>query len=74
MKWLKRVREAMGITQDLLSQKTGIHQTTLSRIENGYRKVDKATEDKIIKCLGGKDRVDMFKRVVINNVAKKDRN
>jgi transcriptional regulator with XRE-family HTH domain len=72
MKWLKRVREAMGITQDALAKGTKIHQTTLSRIENGYREVDKTTEKLIISCLGGKERVERFKKLVLNNGEKKD--
>lgn len=67
MKWLKRVRVAMGVTQDALAKGTKIHQTTLSRIENGYKKVDKATEALIISCLGGKKKVERYKGLVASN-------
>jgi DNA-binding XRE family transcriptional regulator len=36
---IRKTRKKLGITQDELAKKTGIHRTTISKIERGWRDI-----------------------------------
>lgn len=48
---IKSVRNHLGISQEDLSMKTGISQTSISQIENGIKSPSKTTVSKICKTL-----------------------
>ena len=48
---VKQYREARGLTQDELARRTGIPSTSISRIENGGRKVTLEEAVKICEAL-----------------------
>lgn len=50
-KSIKEVREARGITQDELSQKTGLTINYISRLENGHRGISIDSLNDISKIL-----------------------
>lgn len=50
---IKELREAMGLSQDEFSEKSGVSRTVISQLENGTRKVILSeTMLKISKALG----------------------
>jgi transcriptional regulator with XRE-family HTH domain len=49
---IRQVREGLGYSQEKLSDKTGLSQTSISQIENGVKTPSKKTIDKICKVLG----------------------
>ncbi len=51
-KRIKELREAAGMTQAELSQKSGISQEHISRLENGHHDINTKTADKIAAALG----------------------
>jgi DNA-binding Xre family transcriptional regulator len=50
---LAEVRKALDVTQNTLSQRTGIKQAELSRIENNIETVQLKTLDRYVSGLGG---------------------
>ena len=50
---LAQVRKALDITQSTLSERTGIKQAELSRIENNIENVQIKTLDRYVSGLGG---------------------
>lgn len=56
---LARVREERGITQYELSQKTGIQQAVISRIENGRGNATLAVVESLARGLGATLRIDI---------------
>lgn len=50
---LSEVRKALDVTQKILSEKTGIKQAELSRIENNIETVQIKTLDRYVTGLGG---------------------
>lgn len=49
---IKKIRIEKGLTTYDLSEKTGIPQSTISKIENGKRKIEVETLEKIAEALG----------------------
>ena len=56
---LARVREERGITQYELSQKTGIQQAAISRIENGRGNATLAVVESLARGLGATLHIDI---------------
>lgn len=50
---LAQVRKALDVTQNTLSERTGIKQAELSRIENNIENVQLKTLDRYVSGLGG---------------------
>lgn len=65
---VRLIRESRGLSQEELSQKSGISQNSISRIENGIRKPRKGTLEKLAKALEVEDpnvlTADSFGRIV----------
>ncbi len=58
MRNMRETRKSLGITQDQLSDATGIPQSNLSAIENGKYNPHKATREKIEAVLGKVDWIE----------------
>ncbi len=56
---LRRLREEMGISQKELSERSGIPQETISRIESGRRNVTLDTLISIASAMGKKVKVNL---------------
>lgn len=48
---IKRLREKRGLTQEQLAKKTGLHLTTVGKIEANMRKPTLETRKKLAKAL-----------------------
>lgn len=48
---IKSVRNRLGVSQEALSDSSGISQTSISQIENGVKQPTKKTLDKLCKAL-----------------------
>jgi len=55
---MRDTRRSLNLTQDQLSELTGISQSNLSAIENGKYKPNKSTREKIEKLLGKVDWIE----------------
>jgi transcriptional regulator with XRE-family HTH domain len=49
---IRKIREASGVSQVELSEKTGMHQSTISAIESGKRNISLRILLRITKVLG----------------------
>lgn len=58
MRNMKDTRRSLDLTQDQLSELTGIPQSNLSAIEHGKYKPNKSTREKIEKILGKVDWIE----------------
>jgi transcriptional regulator with XRE-family HTH domain len=65
---VRLIRESRGLSQEELSQLSGISQNSISRIENGIRKPRRGTLEKLAKALEVEDpdvlMTDSFGRIV----------
>lgn len=51
MSRLKEIREAKGMSQNQLSEKSGVRQASISQYENGVRQIGEDNMIKLIKAL-----------------------
>ena len=56
---IKELREAAGMTQIELSEKSGVSQEHISRLENGRHNINTKTADKLAAALGVR-LIDLF--------------
>lgn len=65
---IKEIRKQVGLSQQQLSKRSKISQTSVSQIENGYKHPSKKTLQKICKGLGVPELVIYIKAIEYSDV------